>query len=1237
MKRKEPTHSEDPIYGESSSSTSPQVGDYEGGTKRPKGNYCEVFLSFRGEDTRKGFTDHLYNSLADAGIQVFRDDNELPIGEKIGLELLCSIANSKISIPIISENYTSSKWCLRELAEMLKCKRSKGQIVLPIFYKVEPSQVQHPTGKWRDAIDAHKKNMDEMVVKEWEEALQEVSSLKGWELEKIDNGHEGTLVKFVVRKVLSELKRLFQLSVPKQLVGIDDHVEQITSLINANFNGTRIIGIYGMGGIGKTTLAKVLYNNLSSHFDCCRFVANIRETSKRKGIEYVQKQLISTAIAYFDDVFNVDEGIGKIKSLFTNKNVFILLDDMDDDTHLNALVGDGTWFTAGSVIIITTRNKSILDKVGASPMYELNRLPLDLSLILFSRHAFRQDYPPSDYEVISHDIASITGGLPLALEVIGSLLCGKKKGAWEDTSKKLRKMPNKKVQETLKISYDTLDFDERQIFLDIACFFVGSSQQSPTYMWDACDFFPGMGIEVLSLRSLIKIDKDGKLIMHDQLRDLGREIVRLENLEEPQERSRLWIYEEALDVLDNNKGTIKIKALSLGKCGEGRRYTAEQFKKMTNLRFLLADGLNFTGDFQNLFPKLRWLQWAGCPSDFTATNFHPKKLVVLDLSDSAISEDWKGWVPLKMATKLKVLNLKNCLSLKRTPDLSVFESLEILILADCENLKTIHPSIGDIKTLISLDVSDCRRLQKLPAGIGRMVKLRDLRINGTHIQKISISRGCLMKLETLCARSCERLSQLPKSMGFLVSLTLLDLSCSEIEELPESIGFMKDLKTLNAKKCRLLARIPNSIGDLTSLRSLSLHGCSSLIEIPDSIGKLASLIKLNLGYTSITKLPESIGNMPNLRILDISGADIKELPDAIGKLAKLQRLDALLCKNLERLPSNICELVSLEELSLGCSGISGLPESISKLSSLQKLSVACCEKLRKLPELPSDLTALTITCQSPSLPNLSQLSRLKTLALCNCPWLERVPELPIGLSVLSIEGCGKLKVFTNVSNLKHLSNLSLYGCFDLSEITSLEGSHCLSNLSTRQCPKISGVDGIEDSSKLMSPKASRLDGLLDLSNSKILQRIDAAASCANSTEIQNLGGSKSSQVSDILKCTSAGRLLDFSSFKYLSRLYVWRCNSITELQGLDGSESLTFFSIGECSSLRSVDLSNRKNLQDFISIRCENLVEIRGLEGLGPSLVFDIYGCPSLRESPDLLRLKALATEEQIRRESRWW
>ncbi|KAL3747065.1 hypothetical protein ACJRO7_015926 [Eucalyptus globulus] len=176
-KRKKPNHSEDPNSRASSSSTTPPGGDYE------------VFLSFRGKDTRKSFTDYLYTSLVDVGIQVFRDDNELRVGEEIGPELLRNISQSKISIPIISDGYASSKWCLRELAHMLKCKRNEGQIVLPIFYKVDPSQVRHLIGRWEDAINAHKKNLDKMIVQEWEEALKEVGSLKGWESEKVENGY----------------------------------------------------------------------------------------------------------------------------------------------------------------------------------------------------------------------------------------------------------------------------------------------------------------------------------------------------------------------------------------------------------------------------------------------------------------------------------------------------------------------------------------------------------------------------------------------------------------------------------------------------------------------------------------------------------------------------------------------------------------------------------------------------------------------------------------------------------------------------------------------------------------------------------------------------------------------------------------------------------------------------------------------------------------------------------------
>ncbi|KAL3745474.1 hypothetical protein ACJRO7_014560 [Eucalyptus globulus] len=841
MIRKEPPHSEDLPYRASSSSTSPHAGD-DGGTKRLKGTDYEVFLSFRGEDTRKGFTDHLYTSLVDAGIQVYRDNDELRVGDEIGPELLRSITQSKISIPIISEDYASSKWCLQELAQMLKCRRSREQVVLPIFYKVEPSQVRHLKGRFGDAVNAHNKKLDQMVVKEWEDALKEVSFLKGWESEKIDDGHEAVLVKTIIRRVMSELKRLFRLSVPKQLVGTDDRVEQIMSEIDVNFNGTQIIGIYGMGGIGKTTLAKVLYNKLSSHFENRSFVANIRETAQHKGIECLQKQLIFDVIGSSWGVSNVDDGIHVLNSRCTSKKVITLLDDIDDNTHLDALVGDGISFKAGSIVIITTRDKSILDKARARYMYKLNELPSNQSLILFSRHALRNDFPPSGYEDISYDIVSITGGLPLALEVIGSFLCGKTKDAWKDTLKKLKKIPDEKVQKRLRISYEALEYEDQQIFLDIACFFIGSSKQNPTYMWDACGFYPGKGLEVLTLMSLIKIGEGGELMMHDQLRDLGREIVRLENRSQPGERSRLWIEEEAKHVFESNKGTCKIEALRLcynrWESYDKKSYRGEQFNEFTDLRFLQLGNVNFTGDFQNLFPQLRWLDWESCPSDFEIVNFHPKNLVVLNLSYSKISEDWGGWGPLKMATELKVLNLSNCGFLIRTPDLSAFKSLEILNLESCYSLKEIHPSICYIKTLVHLNVCECYELEKLPARVGRMEESREL-------------------------QCYDKPAQLPESVGSFESLTELYLSETYIEKLPEFIGYMEALKTLYTADCYSLDHIPNSIGNLASLSVLYV-GNSSLREIPDSIGKLQSLVELYLSETQITKLPESIGNLQSL-------------------------------------------------------------------------------------------------------------------------------------------------------------------------------------------------------------------------------------------------------------------------------------------------------------------------------------------------------------------------------------
>ncbi|KAK3435606.1 hypothetical protein EUGRSUZ_C00049 [Eucalyptus grandis] len=420
---------------------------------------------------------------------------------------MAAITNSKISIPIFSVNYGRSSWCLDELVQIMECKNNNGQIVLPIFYKVKPADVGHQIGSFGKEFHKREKRLlkrssfDPAILEKWKQALLEVSNLKGYEAD----GSEVELVKSVVRKVLNELKKKFELIISKNLVGIDSHVKSVMEFLDDKSHALLFVGIHGMGGIGKTTLAKTIYNKLSNQFEHRSFIADIRESWKR-GAHDLQNQLIFDISNEKNEVRNKDDGINFISSRFKDKKVLLLLDDVNEVDQVKCLAGNHDWFSLGSRIIITTRNKRILEEVGVDYPYDHQEMDKDQSLILFSKHAFRRDSPPREFKDLTHEVVSIAAGLPLSLEIFGSLLCGKESKQWRETIKKLKKVPNRQVQEKLRIN-----------------------KTIPFYMWDVCDFFPGEGIEVLIFMSLIKVESDESddmLRMHDQLRDLGREIVR---------------------------------------------------------------------------------------------------------------------------------------------------------------------------------------------------------------------------------------------------------------------------------------------------------------------------------------------------------------------------------------------------------------------------------------------------------------------------------------------------------------------------------------------------------------------------------------------------------------------------------------------------------------------------------------------------------------------------------------
>ena len=145
----------------------------------------EVFLSFRGEDTRYNFTDHLYEILVTLGIVTFRDDEELSRGEEIAPSLVTAIEKSRCALVILSERYAHSKWCLEELAKIMERRAEMGLIVYPVFYHVDPSDVRHQRGGYGEALAKHERRGFVERTKRWRAALTEVANLSGWHV------HEG--------------------------------------------------------------------------------------------------------------------------------------------------------------------------------------------------------------------------------------------------------------------------------------------------------------------------------------------------------------------------------------------------------------------------------------------------------------------------------------------------------------------------------------------------------------------------------------------------------------------------------------------------------------------------------------------------------------------------------------------------------------------------------------------------------------------------------------------------------------------------------------------------------------------------------------------------------------------------------------------------------------------------------------------------------------------------------------